>query len=427
MVLCEPHGIASHPASPVMHDGCCCVVIHRAAGGAGLRADTFASAAEALAFVRASEGCLWVDMQRCSEEDHRQALQLLFPHMQPSHVEAMLASDMYDVVELQPVGDEYVVGCLACSPSHGGPFPAAAATTAAVQAGVDCEEEVLCSFACSERVLLTLHDSLFSGLAELFRYMLNNCSRQFATKTSGVVENISMQNSVRHSSAQGTPFVPASVGAVMLSTLVCFCCETAFPAPVSLLSDVGDINEMIFLISPGDQDQTDLLRRVAVLRRRISSLRTGLFLKEKLLHQMISPAMRVSFVAKTHRVTRAYKEALSKVQRVAEKLDDARDMLNHANLNFIAGVSMRMSQASAGLDFQMNILNSVAAVCLPINLVIALFGMNLKVPFMTGEGSTLIPFWTLCAAFVLWGALCLTPLFRKALRGPKSAPIAPHD
>nr|CCD16645.1 unnamed protein product [Trypanosoma congolense IL3000] len=386
MVLCEPHGIASHPASPVMHDGCCCVVIHRAAGGAGLKADTFASAAEALAFVRASEGCLWVDMQRCSEEDHRQALQLLFPHMQPSHVEAMLASDMYDVVELQPVGDEYVVGCLACSPSHGGPFPAAAATTAAVQAGVDCEEEVLCSFACSERVLLTLHDSLFSGLAELFRYMLNN----------------------RRHSVSNTPFV--------LCALVCHVCEAGLPDPTPLISEVDCIDEIMLLVAPGKRDQTDMLRRVAVLRRRLCSLNRRLNEKGKLLIEMAGPAMRTTFVSRDLRVAEVYRSALEELSQVLSHFECAHDTLNHANLNFMYAVTMRMSQASAGCDYQVMMINKIATICLPAILLASLFGMNCKVPWVADDCDSLLPFWIVVATIVLWMVVLLFKPIRDLLR-----------
>ncbi|SCU69901.1 CorA-like Mg2+ transporter protein, putative [Trypanosoma equiperdum] len=425
---CATKGEASPPVTtPVGRDGCLCVVTWQTAGRMSLQTCALESAADALVFLRNNLPgialCgLWVDMQKCSEEEHRQVLQLLYPNMQPSHVEAVLANDMYDVVELQPTEGEYVVGCLSCSPSHGGPFPAA---TAMSRTEFGCEEGVLCSFVCSERVLLTLHTAPFAGLAELFRHVLK-CNGSEAERHSRECED-SVVGIVKDPSSHRSSFVPVAMGTDALCTLVCFTCEASFPAPASLLSEVGDINEVVFLISPGEQDQTDLLRRVALLRRRISSFRTALFLKEKLIHQLISPAMRLTFVSKSHPSAVAYKEILARVQKVSEKLDDARDMLNHANLNFITGVSMRMSQASAGLDFKMNILNSVAAVSLPINLVVSLFGMNLKVPFMTGEGSTLIPFWTICAVFVVWAGICLTPLFRRAQRGLKNDPIAPYE
>ncbi|KAH8605411.1 hypothetical protein ERJ75_001602800 [Trypanosoma vivax] len=76
--------------------------------------------------------------------------------MQPSHADAVLASDLCDVAELQAWRGEYVVGCLACSRDRGGPFLSSAPTEAAV----DSDDVVLCSFACDERRLLTFHARL---------------------------------------------------------------------------------------------------------------------------------------------------------------------------------------------------------------------------------------------------------------------------
>ncbi|KAH9599534.1 Mg2+ transporter protein [Trypanosoma melophagium] len=364
-------------------------------------------------------GWIWADLQGSGMEQNRRVLQLLFPEMQVSQMEAVLASDAEDVVELQPVRGQYLIGSLACARRRGRGLSAIPAASEEAE-----RDAVSCSFACSERCLVTVHAVPFVGLAELLRHVEVEGGReqqvwQFPFTDKGSTE-------------AGSPFAPAPVmqiitSATILCTLVCFTCEAFLPDPTSLLSEVGNIDEMVLLISPGQQDQADLLRRVALLRRRISNFRTSLFLKEKLLQELIAPTMRSSFVAKDPAAVRTYKEALEKVMQVSERLDDTRDMLNQANLNFVTGVSMRMSQASAGLDFKMSILNQVAAVCLPINLVISIFGMNCKVPYITDQNDTLVPFGCICAGLILWTILCLTPLFREALRGAKASAIAPCE
>ncbi|RNF01102.1 MGT2 magnesium transporter [Trypanosoma conorhini] len=361
--------------------------------------------------------CVWVDMQGCTEEQHRNMLQLLFPGMEAGQLEGVLSPDTHDTVELRPGKWECLIGGIACSPSR---VPSLSAPAAS-----DPEENtVLCSFACGDRFLLTMHAAPFVGLAELLRHVeveggLGQRGDKAAPAGAPLLE---VQTSGASASLQRR-----TTSAGILSLLVCFACEAFLPDPTSLLTEVGSIDEMVLLIAPGKQDQTDLLRRVALLRRRIADFRMGLYFKEKLLQELIAPTMRSSFVAKESNTVQAYKEALNKVGQVSGRLDDARDMLNQANLNFVSGISMRMLQGSAVLDFKMTILNQVAAVFLPIHLVISLFGMNCMVPFHKDAYPTLTAFWVICAGFALWFLLFMAPLFVDTIRGLRSPPVAPYS
>lgn len=158
------------------------------------------------------------------------------------------------------------------------------------------------------------------------------------------------------------------------------------PDPTSLLNEVDSIDEMVLLIAPGDQDQPDLLRRIAALRTRVAYLRRHIYAKEKLLQDCITPLMRACFVSGYDaRVMALYKETLSKVAIIVSRLDDTRDTLNQANLNFITASSMRMTQISADMDFKMKIFGQVATICLPLHFATAVYGMNVPVPYMKGE------------------------------------------
>ncbi|KEG08218.1 MGT2 magnesium transporter [Trypanosoma grayi] len=89
----------------------------------------------------------------------------------------------------------------------------------------------------------------------------------------------------------------------------------------------------------------------------------------------------------------AYRETHGKLSQVLDRLEIARDTLNHANLNFMNAVSMRMSQSSARLDWMMTFLSQIATVCLPVNLLASMFGMNCRVPWQADEYDNLNAFW----------------------------------
>ncbi|ESL10293.1 hypothetical protein TRSC58_01977 [Trypanosoma rangeli SC58] len=269
-----------------------------------------------------------------------------------------------------------------------------------------------------------MHAVPFVGFAELLRHA--EVGGGFGQCRGETAPTGALLLGVQTSSAPAPP-PTGTTSAGILSVLVCFACEAFLPDPTSLLAEVGNIDEMMLLIAPGEQDQTDLLRRVAVLRCRIANFRMGLYLKEKLLQELIAPSMRASFVAKAPGAVQAYKETLDKVRQVSGRLDDTRDMLNQANLNFVCGVSMRMAQGSAMLDFKMSILNQVAAVCLPIHVVISLFGMNCRVPYIKDDYPTLTAFWVICAGFALWAIVFMSPLILDAIRGLKAPPVAPYS
>ncbi|CCD20338.1 hypothetical protein, conserved [Trypanosoma vivax Y486] len=312
--------------------------------------------------------------------------------MQPSHADAVLASDIHDVAELQAGHGEYVVGCLACSRDRGGPFLSSAPTEVAG----DSDEVVLCSFACDERRLLTLHASPFVGLSEALRSAECDCPAANASSHSEGVKALS--------------------AAALLCALVCFTCEARLPDTTPLVTEVDCIDEMMMLVAPGKSDQTDMLRRVALLRRRLSSTTRQLRAKEGLLQELVGPTMRTSFVSRDASVVSSYREAFDELWPVLECLECASDAVNHASLNFMYAISMRMSQASAGFDYQMMIINKIVTVCLPANLLCSLFGMNCRVAWQADEQADLRAFWGIIGLISLWLAVCLFRPVRDFLR-----------
>lgn len=359
---------------------------------------------------------LWVDIEGESTADRRALLGSLpwrVP-IPPAVLDAVARPTESDVVELQPTVAHYAFGVLSCAinPLHRDDIDASAAA-----AGNGDEDSfsgeafdaargfVWCSVLATDSLIVTLHDKPFLGLEE-------------------VVRALEMRvNPV--DSAAGYELLSPSI---VLATLVAYTSEMMLPDPTALLSEVDCIDEMVLLIAPGERDQPDLLRRVALLRRRISSFRGVLYLKEKLLRELVTPSMRGSFVScDMHQVMPIYKEALDKNTQVADRLDDARDILNQANLNFVTGVSMRMSQSSANMDFKMQILGQVATICLPLNLIASIFGMNCEVPWQSDTHDNLHAFWGILGVMVAWIIICSIPTIRELMHGNAAKAIVPTD
>lgn len=143
---------------------------------------------------------------------------------------------------------------------------------------------------------------------------------------------------------------------------------------------------------------------------------------------MLTPAMRASFVcAHGSSTVQLYREAMEKVALIADRLDETRKVLNQANLNFVQGVAMRMSQSSAGLDFKMQILGQMATICLPLNFFLGLQGMNCVIPLQCDFYPTLAPFWGVVAIMIGWAMICSIPTIRCIIRGTRPRSIVPAE
>lgn len=358
------------------------------------------------------DSTLWLDVEGETPEERRAILNDLPWRVNiPSAVlDAVARPTESDVVELQPSLAQYAHGVLSCAIN---PLYDTTDETAAVDEDNFSGEAfdaargfVWCSVLITDTLIVTMHDKRFLGLEE-------------------VVRALEMRMNPMDTTSLGSSVLTPSI---VFATLVAYSSEMMLPDPTTLLSEVDCIDEMVLLIAPGVRDQPDLLRRIALLRRRISSFRGLLYMKEKLLRELVTPSMRGSFVAcdMVH-VMPIYKEALDKNTKMADRLDDARDILNQANLNFVTGVSMRMSQSSANMDFKMQILSQVAVICLPLNLLASIFGMNCEVAWQAESHPNLRAFWGIVALMVAWVLVCSIPTIRHILRGNAAKAIVPTD
>lgn len=290
-----------------------------------------------------------------------------------------------------------------------------------------------CSFVASRRVLLTFHEVAFVGLQLLQQTLSSLSVAAGAACGGGVGEDVNGTFSAtphhrRGGRASLSTVLPST--ASLLGKLICVTSEARLGDPTSLLSEVDCLDEMVLLIAPGDQDQPDLLRRVALLRRRISTDRSTMYLKEKLLHSFMATSVRTAITSSLQEdqlIAGEVRKALKIIIQMGDRLDDARDTLNQANLNFVTGVSMRISQSSSNMDFKMQVLSQVAVICLPLNLVASIFGMNCTIPFLNSSYPSLTTFWVIIALMVGWCFVCMIPTIRSVIRGNRQKAIVPTD
>eukprot|EP00796_Vickermania_ingenoplastis_P013408 gene13408-9225_t len=350
---------------------------------------------------------VWLDVHSKSLDIRQHAWEAIQEEegleLPPEHAEELVDPSELDIIELVAASSMWIRGAVSCAP-HGEPFRAndgsdhAAFGARSFVDGSSCTG--WCSFFATRRTVVTLHEHFFAGLLE-------------------------MEHHFSAASAMGT-YSTAS----LVAKLICFTTETRIADPTTLMSEVDCMDEMVLLIAPGEQDQPDLLRRVALLRRRISADRSCLYLKEKLLHSFMAPSIRSAIMPNAHQdhmIAEEVRQSLDKITQIADRLDDARDTLNQANLNFVTGVSMRMSQSSANMDFKMQIFGQVATICLPLNLVASIFGMNCKIPFETDDYPTLTTFWVILGIMGAWCVVCMIPTVRTAIQGNRPAAIMNGD
>ncbi|CCW70918.1 unnamed protein product [Phytomonas sp. Hart1] len=356
---------------------------------------------------------LWIDVQGDHKASHWELLNgISFGTQVPQTVlSAVVNSTEGDIVQMQPISTDYVAGSVSCLRGNsihedtkvdgaeavpgyptGDDFGGMVPETVTAETLDASEGMVWCAFIATRRLLVTFHHGPFLGLGE----MVHNLEGRYAEAASG-------------------KFNPG----VGLSVLLSFSNGMLLNKPGALLNEVDNIDEISLLIAPGRRDQPDFLRRVANLRQRISAFRTRLFMKEKVLMDLLSPMVCTNFLEMDKYSMGLCKDTLAKISKESNLLDDARDLLNQSNLNFVTGVMMRMSQSSANLDWNLRILAMISTTCLPLNLLCSIFGMNCKVPFQSDEYPTLTAFYCLLGGMVVWILITSVPAIVNAIRGAR--------
>ena len=391
---------------------------HHRSSSAGSSSSSSSSSSDSSVAVTQT---FWLDVQTGDKKLMARVLDLFA--LEPLVVENVLDDDCVDIVMTVGDGDGVVACILADRPHVRVTSPAGKEAEAAESPpSAAASRHVPISAVAFRDWIVTLHAEPFAGLAEVFKRLQSHFNRRqmkrLADRRASLqapmqpplpgVQATKAPADIR--GARALPAVPFMSTGFVLATLIEFVLEESLPDPTSALTQVDQVDEMVLTVQ---SDQEDLLRRMAVLRRSLCESRRALYAKEKFIQQLLTPSMRTMFVARERHIHEQYKRTLAHVLQIAEELDIARDTLSQAQANFVSLVSLHMDHSSAKMNSEMTMLSQVAAVCMPLNIVAGLFGMNVNVPFFVSKyPDTLIPFFVIVGICVFWVVIFVPFIYR---------------
>jgi Mg2+ and Co2+ transporter CorA len=162
-----------------------------------------------------------------------------------------------------------------------------------------------------------------------------------------------------------------------------------------------------------------MLVHISHASRIIAAYRAALHRKEQLLLALLSHRMSSTVALSVTGAEEHYQGLLIPLQRAEDRLHGLREILVQAHSNLMTHVSISQAQSSNAMMVQMRLLAQVAAVCLPVQILTSLFGVNFLLPYQFGspEGSsTHAPFFILVSVIVVWVATLVPLLIVQAKR-----------
>eukprot|EP00474_Spongospora_subterranea_P010559 CRZ11017.1 hypothetical protein [Spongospora subterranea] len=163
------------------------------------------------------------------------------------------------------------------------------------------------------------------------------------------------------------------------------------------VQDMDSLEDLVYMLS--QSEQSDLLRRMGVVRRRLTVLRQGLWSRRDIITQLMSRERR-SFLSGVR--VAYFRDVLDHVLTMIQKLELSQDLLNSLQSTYLAKVSIEVAKASNNINLVMKNISSFATAFLPMTFITGLWGMNVKVPFQVNDtsGETPIVFYTIIAVMI---------------------------
>jgi magnesium transporter len=142
----------------------------------------------------------------------------------------------------------------------------------------------------------------------------------------------------------------------------------------SIVQEVENLDELVFMLEESEHD--DLLRRVGLTKKNIATLRRLLFPKQKMTTYLVSQDL--EYLSKTIQVY--MRDILDHLANAIDKLESAKENLNHTHSNYLTKVQIDIAEASIRTDDFLNRMTVIAALFVPLTLVSGIWGMNVWVP-----------------------------------------------
>ncbi|KAG5474439.1 hypothetical protein LSCM1_03222 [Leishmania martiniquensis] len=230
----------------------------------------------------------------------------------------------------------------------------------------------------------------------------------------------------------GSPYDPTSPGcrAATAISIVCSSLVSAIIASLqqstrARLIEADQLDELVLQILPSRVDQDDMLVRTKSLRHRIAFVHIDALQKERVLKELLLPAMRLTPFSRSSHAVERYQRALSSIRSMALHLRKGRDIANRASMTLISGVSARLLSHCNFMDYLNHVQTQIAVILMPITIIPNLFAMNVRVPFTDAETTT--PFY--CIVGITLGILVFSvmPIVCKFLMYKTPGALAPLD
>jgi magnesium transporter len=158
--------------------------------------------------------------------------------------------------------------------------------------------------------------------------------------------------------------------------------------------EVDAIEDLVLILSH-ENDQTDMLRRIGMVRKRVMQLLRLMNTKADVLKTIINRYMNQSGE------TRFYLEDIhDHILTMMQNLSHYEQSLARSHSNYLAQISIDITQASNRTSDTVMRMTLLASILVPLNIITGLWGMNVRVP--GEEGTNLNWFFSIiCLMFVL--------------------------
>lgn len=172
----------------------------------------------------------------------------------------------------------------------------------------------------------------------------------------------------------------------------------------ALLIKADQLDELVLQILPSRVDQDDVLLRTKNLRHLIAFFHIDALQKERVLKELLLPAMRLTPFSRSSAGVGSYQRSLSTVRSTVLRLCKGRDIVNRANMTLVCGVSARLLSHCNFMDYMSHVHTQITVMLIPITIIPNLFAMNVRVPFTDAETTT--PFF--CIVGITLGILVVS-------------------
>ncbi|EPZ35390.1 cora-domain-containing protein [Rozella allomycis CSF55] len=182
--------------------------------------------------------------------------------------------------------------------------------------------------------------------------------------------------------------------------------DAFMPYMQSIELEVESIDDLVLVLT--EHDQHDMLRRIGVARKRVTTLQRFLKIKTDIIKVLTK---RVPDRLNSH--TLLYlRDINDHVISNIQNLEHFNETLNRSHGNYLAQISIEITQASNRMNVVMKKMTAWGSVLLPLSLVAGIWGMNVHVPGQPGASDeSLIPFF-----LVLIGMFTIAVIIFMALK-----------